>query len=364
MDNSRRKFLGLSAAALAGVSLIPTLSSCKGGAEPAPAAAAPSDGKPNSNFAGVALGAITYSWRSMPGGLENLIKYCREANVSNLELMGNDLETALGAPESPMQRIMQAAMAAQRPAAGAPAGQRPGGAPAGGGFRRPSFTPEQQAEIDKYNQDVKNFRLNMDWDKVEEVRKRFESEGIAIHIVKTQPSGYNTEEEIDYAFKLAKAMGAVGVTDEMSMASAQKIAPYAEKHDMFYVLHNHMQYATEEFQNGPDAVLAVSPKIMLNFDQGHYFGSTGKHPVDFIKKYKDRIVTIHMKDKTGPNAEEPNANQVWGQGQTPLEDLLTYLRDEKVPIFADIELEYAVKPWSNAVKEVATCIKYARQILM
>lgn len=372
MDKSRRQFLGLSAAALAGVTLVPSLVSCKAeNAAPAPAA----DGKVSSTFNGVAIGTITYSFRGMQPGLENLIKTCKDSLVSNLELMGSDLEGCLGIPENPTMRIMQAAMAAQRPAAGAPAaaGQRPGGAPGGapaggpggpGGFRRPSFTPEQQAEIDKYNEDVKKFRRDMDWDKVEAVRKRFADEGIAIHIVKTEPSRYTDPEDIDYAFKLAKAMGAVGVTDEMSQASAEKIAPYAEKHDMFYILHNHMQYATEEFMAGPDKVLAISPKIMLNFDMGHYFGSTGKHPLDFIKKYGDRIVSLHIKDKTGPNAEEPNANQVWGQGQTPLEDVLLYLRDNKVPIFPDIELEYAVKPWSNSVKEVATCVKYARQILM
>ena len=370
MDNSRRRFLGLSAAALAGVSLIPSLSSC-GGAQTAPAAA-PSDGKPNSNFAGVKLGTITYSWRSMPMNLDNLIKYCRESNISYLELMGSDLEACLGAPENPTMRIMQAAMAAQaqqqRPAGGAPGGApgggAPGGAPAGGGFRRPSFTPEQQAEIDKYNQDMANFRNNMDYGKVEDVRKRLESEGIYCPIVKTEPSRQTTEEGMDYAFKMAKAMGAIGVSDEMSMDAAQKVAPFAEKHDMYYVLHNHMQYATDEWSAGPDPVLAVSPKIMLNFDSGHYFGSTGKHPVDFIKKYKDRIIHLHVKDKTGPNAEEPNANQVWGQGQTPLEDLFTYLRDEKVDIYPMIELEYNVKAWSDAVKEVATCVKYARQILM
>ncbi len=47
-----------------------------------------------------------------------------------------------------------------------------------------------------------------------------------------------------------------------------------------------------------------------------------------------------------------------------LEDVFRYIRDEKLPIYCDIELEYPVKPWSNAVKEVGTCIKYARQILM
>ena len=375
MNKSRRQFLGLSAAALAGVTLVPSLVSCN--AEKAAPAAAPSDGKISSTFNGVAIGTITYSWRGMQPGIENLIKNCKDSLISNLELMGGDLEGCLGIPENPTMRIMQAAMAAQRPAGGgaggpgAPAGgQRPGGggAPAGpggpGGFRRPTFTPEQQAEIDKYNEEVKKFRRNMDWDKVEAVRKRLADEGISVHIVKTQPSGYDDPEDIDYAFKLAKAMGAVGVTDEMSQAAAEKIAPYAEKHDMYYILHNHMQYATEEFMAGPDKVLAVSPKIMLNFDMGHYFGSTGKHPLDFIKKYGDRIVNLHIKDKTGPNAEEPNANQVWGQGQTPLEDVLLYLRDNKVPIFPDIELEYTVKPWSNSVEEVATCVKYARQILM
>ena len=74
MDKSRRQFLQISAAALAGVSVLPSLSSCTNGKSAAQSA---SDGKVNSNFAGVAIGAITYSWRSLPGGLENLIKYCK-----------------------------------------------------------------------------------------------------------------------------------------------------------------------------------------------------------------------------------------------------------------------------------------------
>ena len=103
---NRRNFLGMGAAALAGLALVPGMTSCNGEAKPAAKAA---DGKPNSNFGGVHMGTITYSWRDMPGGLENLIKYCKDANVSNLELMGNDLETALGAPESPMMAIFSAA---------------------------------------------------------------------------------------------------------------------------------------------------------------------------------------------------------------------------------------------------------------
>jgi hypothetical protein len=49
-----------------------------------------------------------------------------------------------------------------------------------------------------------------------------------------------------------------------------------------------------------------------------------------------------------------SCNQVLGQGEVPLEDVLLLIKENKWPICCDIELEYPVKPWSNAVKEVKT----------
>ncbi len=44
--------------------------------------------KPNSVFNGVQVGAISYSWRSMPCGVEDVLKYCQECNISAIELLG------------------------------------------------------------------------------------------------------------------------------------------------------------------------------------------------------------------------------------------------------------------------------------
>ena len=105
---SRREFLGRSVAALAAASFLPSVFSCTGKsvAAPAPVDTAAEAGKVNSKFGGVQIGTITYSWRSMPGGLENIIKYCQEANISSIELMGGDLEAYLGAPENPIDEIL------------------------------------------------------------------------------------------------------------------------------------------------------------------------------------------------------------------------------------------------------------------
>ena len=86
---SRRRFLGTSAAAAA-LAVIPASYGCK--TKPAAEKVPALSDKPNSNFGGVQIGAITYSWRSMPSGIENIIKYCKESGINSIELMSTDLE--------------------------------------------------------------------------------------------------------------------------------------------------------------------------------------------------------------------------------------------------------------------------------
>jgi sugar phosphate isomerase/epimerase len=379
---SRRKFLGSTAAAAA-LTMIPMTYACKN----TPASAPVTSDKPNSNFGGVQIGAITYSWRSMPGGVENIIKYCKETGISSIELMSSDLEEYLGAPKNPMMGMFGPPAGGQRPAGGAPGaggppaggapgaggppagsaqpeGPRPAGAPAGaprGGFQRPQLTPEQEAAVAKYNQEIKDWRVALPITKVEEARKLFDDAGINVHIVKFSPARWS-DEEIDYAFKAAKAMGAKGVTEELGEEAVKKLGPIAEKHGMYAIFHNHMQFATEGFSY--DLFLTVSPAVMMNFDAGHFFGSTGIHPNTIIEKYHDRIFSLHIKDKTGPNTDPANMNQVWGQGEMPIADVLLLIKKNKWPLYCDIELEYDVKPWSNAVRETKTCMQYARNILI
>src|SRR3954468_21695153 len=76
--------------------------------------------KPNSNFDGVQIGVITYSYRSMPGAndAEALLKYIVDSGVSAIELMGPAAEIYAGSPAS---------------AGRGPGGGGPTAAPAGAG---------------------------------------------------------------------------------------------------------------------------------------------------------------------------------------------------------------------------------------
>ncbi len=270
--------------------------------------------KPNSKFNGVQVGTITYSYRSMPDrSLTSILDYAVQSGVSSVELMGGEVESYLGFPQ---------------------------GAKA---------------------EEIRKWRTSIPMKKFKEIRKMFNARGVKIHILKLGESNWS-DEEIDYAFKASKALGAVGITMEISEQTAKKMAPFAEKHKSYVILHNHGQPGNPDFSF--DRVLAYGSRVMLNFDAGHYFGATGIHPNELVKRLHDRIVSIHIKDKTAKTAADPDKNRPFGEGDTPVGELLQLIQKEKWPIYCDIELEYNIPAGSDAVKEVGKCVEFCKQALM
>lgn len=321
---SRREFIGSSAATAAALSLAPFNFGFTAA------------GNPGSKFGGVQIGAITYSWRSMPGTAEDILKYCIQSGISSIEMMGNVPEEFAGIPPMPTRPQRSASLSeADRKAL--------------------------QEATDKANEDRRKWRLSVSMDKFKELRKMYNKAGVKIPIVKFAPTRW-TDEETDYAFNAAKALGAKGITDEIGDESAQRLGKFAEKHGMYAIFHNHLQPGQPGFTF--DKFLAYSPKNMLNFDAGHFFGATGKHPNEIIERLHNRIFSIHLKDKTGPAGNPANANMPWGKGETPIADMLKLIQKNKWPIYCDIELEYPVPEDSDAVKETIKCVEFCRKILV
>lgn len=269
--------------------------------------------KPNSKFAGVQVGTITYSFRSMPDqSLDAILNYCVSSGINSIELMGKVVEEYLGIP------------------------------------------PVKDSEK------IKEWRLSVTLERFIEIRKMFSNRGVNIHILKLGNPKWS-DEELDYAFQACKALGAKGISMEISEVAAKRMAPFAEKHKLFVVFHNHLQPGNPDFSF--DKILSYGSYLRLNFDVGHYYGATSKHPNELIERLHDRIVSIHIKDKTGKNDPDPNKNQSFGKGTTPLGDILHLIQKNKWPINCDIELEYQIPEGSNAVKEVARCVDYCRSLL-
>lgn len=271
-------------------------------------------GKQKSKFGGVQVGAITYSYRSMPDqSIAAVLDYVVQSGLSSVELMDSPVEQYAGIPQS------------------------------------------------KDPQVIKQWRTTVSMDKFREIRKMFNAKGVKIDILKLGSPAWS-DGEIDYAFNACKTLGARGITMEISEEAAKRMAPFAEKHKLYVIFHNHGQPGNPDFSF--DRVLAYGPMLMLNLDVGHYYGATGLNPCDLIERLHDRIASLHIKDKTGPKASEPNKNQPFGKGQTPVIEILQLVQKNKWPITCDIELEYSIPEGSDAVAEVKKCTEYCRTALV
>ena len=322
---SRRKFIGTAAAA-ATVSVVPFNYSC---------ASRTQSNKPNSKVNGVQLGLTTYSYRSISHSLEEVLEYVLKAGVNALE-MRRVLEEGLGIPSGPPRR------------------------PRGGAELTDTEKAERAEAAAAAREAQHQWRINLPMQKYADVRKMYNDAGVNLHIAKFAPSQWY-DDEIDYAYEATKVLGAYGITDEAGVESCQRLGKFAEKHNSLAIYHTHGQFGQEGFDL--DTLLGYSPANRLNLDVGHYWGATGLHPNDIITKYHDQIPMLHMKDKTGPNDSPANANKPFGQGTTPIADVLLLLKEEKWPIDVFLELEYTIESYSDPVKEVIKSIEYMRNIL-
>jgi sugar phosphate isomerase/epimerase len=294
-------------------------------------------GKPDSKINGVQLGAITYSFRSMKTDAESVLKYCVESGISAIELMGGTAEAFAGAPHTSTDP-----MAPFRP-----------------GQQRTQPTPEQQAERAQRAKEVAAWRTSAGMEKFEQLRKMYKDAGVSIYAYKPNAFGVNNSDaEVDYGMRAAKALGATHITLEMPTDAAQtkRLSDIGARNKILVAYHGHEQQTPTLW----DAALAESKFNALNCDLGHYTAA-GFNAIELVEAKSDRIASAHIKDRQNP--EHGKANLPWGTGDTPIVQVLQLMKKKKYKFPATIELEYEIPEGSDAVKEVAKCLEFCRKAL-
>jgi sugar phosphate isomerase/epimerase len=315
---------------------------------PIGAAASAQTARPNSNFGGVQVGIIApYSFQGMATTVQDVLKRTVELGVSAVELRGAEIETFAGLPPAP------AAPAARGAGAGAAA------APAEGGRGEPS--PAELAAQKQRGAVVRKWRLSQSLAKYRELRQLYENAGVAIRIARFPLNDSWTDEELDYAFQAAKALGATAINCEPPVSQTKRIGIFADKHQMMIGYHNHANVTDVEAFGRPgswEQAFFYSARNGANLDIGHFVAGNSSSPIPFIQEYHQRITGLHLKDRrinAGPNVP-------WGQGDTPIRDVLQLMKREKYTFMATIELEYRVDG-SDAMTELKKCVDYCRQAL-
>ncbi len=263
----------------------------------------------DSKIHGVQIGAQTYSFRDMV--LENCIKALVEVGLNEAELSQGHVEPL-------------------------------------------TATDPETREV------LRKWRLETPLDYFRGVARKFTDAGISLSAFCLNFNDSFTDAELNRGFEMTKAMGLDLMTTSTTITCARRLAPMAEKHKVRVALHGHdnvtdpNQFAKpESFAQG----LQMSKQFYINLDIGHFFAA-GYDPVQYIQQMHEKILVLHIKDRKrnhGPGTP-------FGEGETPIREVLVMLRDNRYAIPANIEYEYG-GPGSDAVAEVKKCYQYCKTVL-
>jgi sugar phosphate isomerase/epimerase len=352
--------------------------------------------RPNSLIRGVQIGTITYSFRSMPDqSAAATLKYCIDSGISAIELMGGPVNdyarTRTGfTPPAAAGRAGGGAAAGRAGGAGGGRGGRGAADPATltanwngaacapgqpgqdpvtgtepltagagrGGRGGAAPTPEQIANAEA----ERKWRMGLSMDILKDLRKMYNDAGVSIYAVKDVRQ--DTDEDLEYTFAVAEALGANHVTLELPSgptagATLKRLGDWGARKKIYAAYHTHAQGSMTAF----DEAFRISPGNMANIDLGHMVagGNRGGTPIDFLNKYHARISSVHLKDRTTP--QNCSLNLAWGTGETPLPAILQLMSRNKWTFPGSIELEYAIPEGSDAVAEVRKCVEFCRRAL-
>jgi sugar phosphate isomerase/epimerase len=273
--------------------------------------------KPNSKVGGVQIGLnVPYSFGGRNMDAAVLLKNCVDLGVSGLELRTQPVESFMGA-------------------AAALVDAKSGDTEAAGELRK--------------------WRLAAPLDKAQAFRKQYNDAGVSIEIVKVDGIFTYADAEIDYAFGLAKALGARAISTEIAADGPQRLGQFADKHGLMVGYHGHEATGPEDWEK----LFAYAAHNGANLDIGHFVSGNHGSPVPFLKQHHDRITHIHVKDRKvnkGPNVP-------FGQGDTPIVEVLKLIRDNHWNIQATIEFEYPVPAGSDRMTEIKKSVDYCRAAL-
>ena len=303
-NRTRREFAKASIAVLTGAVVLPGLSrlcAAEAGAKP---------GKPNSKFGGVQVGLnVPYSFGKPTMSGEEILENCVQLGLSAVELRTQPVEAFLGAPAGNAEPLSQ-------------------------------------------------WRKGVSMDRVKEFRKLYEEAGVRIEIVKVDGIFKMTDDELDYAFTLAKALGGRAISTEISNKDADlsHVGQFADKHQLIVGYHGHATTSPEHWEKA----FSLAKFNGANVDLGHFVAGNNVSPVAFIQKHHERITHVHVKDRKMHNG----GNTPFGEGDTPIGEVLRLIRDKHWDIQATIEFEYKVPAGSDRMTELGRTIRYCRDALV
>ena len=199
------------------------------------------------------------------------------------------------------------------------------------------------------------------------VRRKLDDAGITVSAYCANFPKDATDEHLDRAFRGAGLLGTHVMTSSVEQPVIPRLDQWCRKYKVRLGLHNHWLGDTWfkgdksiNFEGPADFAKALQGRsefLGINLDIGH-FSAAGHDPVAYFREHHGRIFSLHVKDR---DKDAAHAMRPFGEGATPIKDVLLLARELKFPYAANIEWELDEKDPTEGVRR---SFAYMRKVLL
>lgn len=161
-------------------------------------------------------------------------------------------------------------------------------------------------------------------------------------------------------FEFAKKLGLRGLTGEPAVEHLDLVERLVKEYGIQLCFHNHPRNpAKPEYRNWDPAYLLAlmekrDPRMGFSVDTGH-LSRSGVDPVGTVKLFKNRILSVHLKDVT--EARPDSGDVPYGRGIGNIAGVLAELRRQGFRGHVAVEYEHTT---DRLVDDVKHCIDFVR----
>jgi sugar phosphate isomerase/epimerase len=220
--------------------------------------------------------------------------------------------------------------------------------------RTVTFTPEQVAHIKAHARHVvRDWRSRTEPRYFHETRDKFAAANVRVISCSLAYDDSFTDEEIEATFRQVKALGVATISSPMTMATARRIVPFAERHGVTVAIHNQAEgnAAGAIAAAGLAEALALSAKYSVKLDIGNVTASNGDAVAE-LNRHESRVAYVLVRDRLRNGGK----SQHFGEGDTPIPAVLERMKASTLEIPGVVEYDYV--GLHSSVEEVTAALRY------
>jgi len=203
-----------------------------------------------------------------------------------------------------------------------------------------------------FDAQVRAWRLSTSVAPLAALTRPWQAAGIGIDMVTIPYLAPWTDEELDYACRVARSIGAHRLSTPLSIAAQRRLTPMARHHGILLSFVVDVRTTTSEL----DRLLASDEQVSLSVDVGAWTKGAHGSLLVLLEEHAARISHARLRDTRHGGAV------TFGSGDAPIREVLQAIHTHRwsFPALIEIDPLWSQRGWNT---EVAEALDYCRTVL-